>query len=63
MTFPLTLTVIVLGLSPADSDARTGTVRPINRSNLECRPFLLCGQLRQQSRAQISRFPLARRLL
>src|SRR5262249_51543539 len=27
------LTVIVLGLSPADSDARTGTVRPINRSN------------------------------
>src|SRR5262249_22508430 len=40
MTFPLTLTVIVLGLSPADSDARTGTVRPINRSNLECRSFL-----------------------
>ena len=27
MTFPLTLTVIVLG--PADSDARTGTVRSI----------------------------------
>ena len=26
-------------ISPADSDARTGTVRPINRSNLECRPF------------------------
>src|SRR5262249_55946246 len=39
MTFPLTLTVIVLGLSPADSDACTGTARPINRSNLECTPF------------------------
>jgi len=40
MTFPLTPTVIVLGLSPADSDACAGTARPINRSNLECRPFL-----------------------
>src|SRR6266478_110298 len=40
MTFPLTLTVIVLGLSAADSDASTGTARPINRSNLQCRPFL-----------------------
>ena len=28
MPFPLTLTVIVLGLSPADSDASTGTARP-----------------------------------
>jgi len=33
-------TVIVLALSPADSDACTGTARPINRFNLECRPFL-----------------------
>jgi hypothetical protein len=40
MTFPLTPTVIVLGLSPADSDACTGTARPINRSNLKCRPFM-----------------------
>jgi hypothetical protein len=32
MTFPLTPTVIVLGLSPADSDACTGTARLINRS-------------------------------
>src|SRR6201981_1435330 len=40
MTFPRTLTVIVLNLSPADSDASTGTARPINRSNLQCRPFL-----------------------
>jgi hypothetical protein len=68
MTFPLTLTVIVLGLSPADSDARTGTVRPINRSNLECRSFLprRLTQLRRialdhQSRAQTTCFPLARR--
>jgi hypothetical protein len=67
MTFPLTLTVIVLGLSPADSDGRTGTVRPINHSNLQCRPFLprRLTQLRRialdhQSRAQTSRFPLAR---
>ena len=36
MTFPLTPTVIVLGLSPADSDACTGTALPINLSNLEC---------------------------
>ena len=28
MTFPLTPTVIVLGLSPADSDACTGTALP-----------------------------------
>jgi len=40
MTFPLTPTVIVLGLSPADSDAYTGTALPISLSNLECRPFL-----------------------
>jgi hypothetical protein len=68
MTFPLTLTVIVLSLSPADSDACTSTARPINRSNLECRPFLprRLTQLRRialdhRSRAQTSRFPLARR--
>ena len=40
MTFPLTPTVIVLGLSPADSDACPGTALPINLSHLECRPFL-----------------------
>ena len=38
MTFPLAPTPIVLGLSPADSDACTGTALPINLSNLECRP-------------------------
>jgi hypothetical protein len=67
MTFPLTLTVIVLNLSPADSDASTGTARPINRSNLQCRPFLprRLTHLRRigldhRSRAQTSRFPLER---
>jgi hypothetical protein len=67
MTFPLTPTVIVLGLSPADSDACTGTPLPINFSNLGCRPFLprTLTQLRRidldhRSRAQTSRFPLAR---
>src|SRR5262245_36691 len=67
MTFPLTLIVIVLGLSPVDSDARTGPARPINRSNLECRPFLprRLTQLRRidldhRSRAQTSRSPLER---
>ena len=68
MTFPLTLTVIVLSLSPADSNACTGTARPINRSNLECRPFLprRLTQLRRialdhRFRAQTTCFPLARR--
>ena len=68
MTFPLTPTMIVLGLSPADSDACAGTARPINRSNLECRPFLprRLTQLRRialdhRSRAQTTCFPLARR--
>jgi hypothetical protein len=67
MTFPLTPAVIVLGLSPADSDACTGTPLPINFSNLGCRPFLprTLTQLRRidldhRSRAQTSRFPLAR---
>jgi hypothetical protein len=67
MTFPLTPTVIVLGRSPADSDACTSTALPINLSNLECRPFLprRLTQLRRialdhRSRAQTSRFPLAR---
>jgi hypothetical protein len=66
MTFPLTPTVIVLGLSPADSNACTAL--PINLSDLECRPFLprRLTQLRRialdyQFRAQTSRFPLARR--
>jgi len=68
MTFPLTLTVIVLSLSPADSDACTGTALPINLSDLECRPFLPRRltqprriALDHRSRAQTSRFPLARR--
>src|SRR6516225_2553338 len=62
MTFPLTPTVIVLDLSPADSDACTGTPLPINFSNLGCRPFLprTLTQLRRidldhRSRAQTSR--------
>src|SRR5262252_10943456 len=37
MTFPLTP---MLDLSPADSDACSGTPLPINLSNLECRTFL-----------------------
>ena len=68
MTFPLTPTVIVLGLSPADGDACTGTALPINLSNLQCRPFLprRLTQLRRialdhRSRAQTTCFPLARR--
>jgi hypothetical protein len=69
MTFPLTPTVIVLGLiiSPADNDDCTGTALPINLSNLEYRPFLprRLTQLRRialdhRSRAQTSRLPLAR---
>jgi hypothetical protein len=66
MTF--TPTVIVLALSPADSNACTATALPINLSDLECRPFLprRLTQLRRialdhRSRAQTSRFPLARR--
>jgi len=39
MTVPLTPTVIVLGPSAADSDARTGTALPINLSHRECRPL------------------------
>jgi hypothetical protein len=67
MTFPLTPTLIVLGLSPVDSDACIGTALPINLSSPECRPFLprRLTQLRRLaldhwSRAQTSRFPLAR---
>jgi hypothetical protein len=40
MTFPLTPTVIVLGLSPADSNACPATALPINLPDLERRPFL-----------------------
>jgi len=39
MTFPLTPTVIMLDLSPPDSDACTGTALPINLSHRESRPF------------------------
>src|SRR5262249_12746685 len=39
MTFPLTPTVIVLGLSPADSDACTGTPLPIHFPNPGSPPF------------------------
>jgi hypothetical protein len=67
MTFPLTPTVIVLALSPADNDDCTGTALPINLSNLQYRPFLprRFTQLRRialdhRSRAQTSRLPLAR---
>jgi hypothetical protein len=68
MTFPLAPTPIVLGLSPADSDACTGTALLINLSNLECRPVLppRLTQLRRialdhRSRAQTTCFPLAPR--
>jgi hypothetical protein len=68
MTFPLTPTVIVLGLTPADSNACTATALPINLSDLECRPFLprRLTQLRRialdpRFRAQTTCFPLARR--
>jgi hypothetical protein len=64
----MTPTVIVLAFSPPDSDACTGTAQPINRSNLECRPFQLwrLTQLRRiaidhRSRAQTACVPLARR--
>jgi hypothetical protein len=39
MTVPLIPTVIGLGPSAADSNARTGTALPINLSHRECRPF------------------------
>jgi hypothetical protein len=39
MTVPLTPTVIVLGLSAADSNACTGPALSINLSHRECRPF------------------------
>jgi hypothetical protein len=67
MTFPLTPTLIVLGLSPADSDVCTGPALPINLSSVECQPFLprRLTQLRRialdhRPRAQTTRFPLAR---
>jgi hypothetical protein len=66
MTF--TPTVIVLALSPADSNARTATALPINLSDLECRPFLprRLTQLRRMALdhrfpAQTTCCPLARR--
>lgn len=68
MTFPLTPTVIVLGLSFADSNACTATALLINLSDPECRPFLSrrLTQLRRialdhRFRAQTTCFPLARR--
>jgi hypothetical protein len=60
MTFPLTLTVIVLGLSPADSDASTGTARPINRVPAPEIDALRRIDLDHRSRAQTSRFPFKR---
>ena len=39
MTVPLMSTVIVLGTSAADSNARTGPTLPIILSYRECRPF------------------------
>jgi hypothetical protein len=59
MTVPLTYTVIVLGPSAADSEARTGTARPINLSNLECNPFPP-RRLTQSPRIALNRPPRAR---
>jgi hypothetical protein len=66
MTVPLTPTVIVLGLSAADSNACTGIAQPINLSHRECRPFqpwtLTQSRrtaLERRPRAQINRHPLA----
>jgi len=66
MTFPLTTTVIVLGASGADNNARTDTALPINPSNLQCRlfsPRRLTLSLRIaldcQPPMQINRLPLA----
>jgi hypothetical protein len=39
MTVALTSTVIVLGTSAVDSNARIGTMLPINLSHRKCRPF------------------------
>jgi hypothetical protein len=67
MTFPLTLTVIVLGPSAADSNACTGTALPINLSHRECCPFqhwrLTQSRrkaLERRRRTQTNCFPLAR---
>jgi hypothetical protein len=58
MTVPLTPTVIVLGPSAADSDARTGTALPINLSHRECRP-LQSWRLTQSRRTALERRPRA----
>jgi hypothetical protein len=56
MTFPLTLHVIVLGPSAADSNTRTGTALPINLSHRECRPFQPW-RLTQSRRTALDRRP------
>jgi hypothetical protein len=66
MTCPLTLTVIVLGPSAADSNVCTATALPINLSNLQRRPFPLWRltqsrriALERRSRAQTHDLPHA----
>jgi hypothetical protein len=66
MTVPLKPIAIVLGLSAADSNARTGTALPINLPHQQCRPFqprrLTQSRrtpLERRPRAQTNRRPLA----
>jgi hypothetical protein len=56
MTFPLTPTIIVLGPTAVDTNARTGTALPINLSNLQCRP-LPPQRLTQSPRIALDRRP------
>jgi hypothetical protein len=66
MTVPLAPTLIVLGPSAADSNARSGTALPINLSHRECHPFQPWTltqprrtALERQPRAQSNRLLLA----
>lgn len=56
MTFPLTLTAIVLGSSAADSNACTGIALPLTLSNLQCRTFPP-SSLTQSLRVSLDRWP------
>jgi hypothetical protein len=58
MTVPLIPTVIGLGPSAADSNARTGTALPTNLSHRECRSFQ-SWRLTQSRRTALERRPRA----
>ena len=64
MTFPLTPTLITLGITAADSNDRTGTALPINLSNQQRPPFPPLPSPRialdRQPRAQTNCLPLTR---